>query len=157
MFSPQAGSPAAELAAGITDTDTVIPLVDVSIVPAAPNILTMKGENSFETIIYEEVDEGTNELKQVTRGVEGTAQSWTSGQEIARNMTAQDIQVLQDEIETLIVLTEPLWLQSDDSSIREVTTYQAIETDESTINSATTYNAIETDETEIKEVTTNVS
>ena len=143
MFSPQAGSPAAELAAGITDTDTVIPLVDVSIVPAAPNILTMQGENSFETIIYEEVDEGTNELKQVTRGVEGTAQSWTSGQEIARNMTAQDIRSIQEMI-TMIAYDFYGQEQETETSMQSTLGENMVET---SINSQSTLgeNMVETE------------
>ena len=135
MFSPQAGSPAAELAADITDTDTVIPLVDVSIVPAAPNILTMQSENSFETIIYEEVDSGTNELKQVTRGVEGTTQSWTTGQEIARNMTAQDIQVLQDLIFDLLMTSN---LVEDEGEVLSAGTLGIYEDEGEVLSASTT-------------------
>jgi len=102
MFSPQAGSPSAELASGIDAEVTVIAVDDVSILPDAPNILTMSDGDSFETVIYQEIDAGTNELKQVTRGVQGTAQSWEIGQNIARLMTAQDVQVLQDNIKTIV-------------------------------------------------------
>ena len=150
MFSPQAGSPAAELAANITDTDTVIPLVDVSIVPAAPNILTMQGENSFETIIYEEVDEGTNELKQVTRGVEGTAQSWTAGQEIARNMTAQDIQVLQNLVFDLLMVSD---LVEDEGKVMSAGTLGIYE-DESDIVLSTGTLGIYEDEGEVLSTST---
>ena len=102
MFAPQAGSPSVELASAIDAEVTIIAVDDVSILPDAPNILTMTDGDSFETVIYQEVDAGTNELRQVTRGVQGTAQSWGAGQEIARLMTAQDIQVLQDNVSGLI-------------------------------------------------------
>ena len=102
MFAPQAGSPSAELASGIDAEANVIEVDDVTILPDAPNILTMTDGDSFETVIYQEVDAGTNELRQVTRGVQGTAQSWGTGQEIARLMTAQDVQVLQDNVSGLI-------------------------------------------------------
>jgi len=102
MFKPQAGSPSSELASGIDDEVTVIEVDDVSILPDAPNILTMVDGDSFETIIYQEVDEETNELRQVTRAVEGTAQSWEAGQEIARLITAQDIDILQNRLSALI-------------------------------------------------------
>ena len=105
MYSPQAGSPATVLSGDIDGVVTTIPVVDVSILPAAPNILTMEKEGSFETIIYEEVDSTTNELKQVTRGVEGTAQSWTAGQGIARNFTARDLKSLQNNLISLQIPT----------------------------------------------------
>ena len=105
MYSPQAGSPATELADNIDDVVTTIPVVDVSVLPEAPNILTLVSGDEFESIIYQEVDSATNELKQVTRGVEGTAQSWTASQEIARNFTARDLKSLQNNLISLQIPT----------------------------------------------------
>jgi len=102
MFAPQAGSPSAELASGIDAEVTVIEVDDVSILPDAPNILTMTDGDSFETVIYQEVDSVTNELKQVTRGVEGQAQSWSMGEEIRRNITARDMLDVQEKVEFLM-------------------------------------------------------
>ena len=108
LFKPQAGSPSTELAADITDTATEITVVDVSVLPEAPNILTMieiEGD-SFESIIYESVDEANNKLTDVTRGVEGQQLAWSTGQEIARNFTAKDLKALQYWVIEAISVTD---------------------------------------------------
>ena len=157
LYSPQAGSLSTTLVNDITDNQTIIEVTDITALPDAPNILTMIDGDNFETILYESIDEVNNELKDITRGVEGTVQSWTAGQEIARNFTAKDLLDAQNEIEKLLILTQELWLQEDESNINEVTTYNAVETDDNSINEVTTYNAVETDESTINSVTTNVS
>lgn len=106
MFKPQAGSPTTELTADITDTATEIPVTDITVLPAPPNILTLVDGANFESVIYNSIDEANNKLTGVTRGVEGTAQSWTSGQEIARNFTSADLRTLQYWVTEAISITD---------------------------------------------------
>lgn len=101
LFKPQAGSPSTSLVNAITDTQTEIEVVDVTILPDPPNILTLTSNDNFETIIYNGIDEAGNLLQNITRGVEGTAQSWESGTTISRLFTAKDLLDLQAEITKL--------------------------------------------------------
>lgn len=102
LYPPQAGSPETKLSADITDTATEIPVIDVTVLPSPPNILTMVDGLNFESIIYKSVDSVNNKLTNVTRGVEGTAQSWNIEQPISRNFTAKDLLDLQNELTTAI-------------------------------------------------------
>ena len=101
MFKPQAGSIGAVLVSDITSSATEIAVDDVSVLPDPPNLLTMFNRNSFETIMYEGIDETNNLIQQITRGVEGTAQTWPADQEIARNFTAMDLKTIHSLITEL--------------------------------------------------------
>ena len=101
MFKPQAGSPSTDLSADITDSDKKIPLIDASVLPDGPNIVTLSANDQFESVIYQSKDEANNKLIEVTRGIEGTAQSWASGTEVARNFTARDLETIQSLLREL--------------------------------------------------------
>lgn len=101
MYSVQTGSPELTLASNIDSTVTTIPLnEDVTQLPDAPNIVTIynTSEETWETIKYESVDTANNELETVTRAFEGTAQSWSSGDTVARLLTSYDIATFKDNI-----------------------------------------------------------
>lgn len=119
MYAPQAGSPATILSSDLNVGDSVISVQDVSVLPEAPNMVTLTGENVFESIVYEAKDETNNELTQITRAVQGTEESWSSGSEIKRTMTAQDIRSLQDWLLSLIVNTG---YGSQEGSIKKTST-----------------------------------
>jgi len=104
IYSPQAGSPAAELTSSMSEDDTEAEVNDVSLLPDPPNILTLVDDEDFETIIYQEIDESNNKIKKITRGVQGEIQSWSSGQEIKRLMTARDFEIIQGWIKDFINL-----------------------------------------------------
>ena len=104
FYPPQAGSPETKLSADITDTATEIPVIDVTVLPSPPNILTMVDGLNFETIIYESIDEVNNLIQNITRGVEGTAQSWGADQEIARYFTAKDLLDIYSALDDLAVI-----------------------------------------------------
>jgi parallel beta-helix repeat protein len=99
MYPGLANSPQTELSAAINDTDVTIPLVDASKLPAAPNIATMGTDETAETILYTGIS--GNDLTGVTRGVEGTAKSWSMGAKVSRNFTNRDYATLKGNIEDL--------------------------------------------------------
>ncbi|MDY8095878.1 glycosyl hydrolase family 28-related protein [Paenibacillus polymyxa] len=97
MYPAQANSPGTELAVTIDATQDIITLIDGSLVPNAPNLLTIGTDESAETIFYG--DKIDNQLFSVTRGFQGMAQSWVAGTKVARNLTAYDIDTIHENIE----------------------------------------------------------
>ena len=97
MFPAQPLSPITELASGITDSQTTIPLVDASVLPDAPNLATIGTEEDAECIKYE--GKNGNDLTDVTRGFEGIAKAWDAGEQVARMLAAHDINSLQNNLE----------------------------------------------------------
>lgn len=102
MYEGLAFSPQTTLTSAIGASEQVIPVADVSVFPDAPNYATIGGsDGNGETILY--TAKTSNSLSGCTRGIEGTAQTWDSGEIISRNWTAQDHNVL---IQNLIALDE---------------------------------------------------
>ncbi|MBO2942816.1 hypothetical protein JJQ72_02300 [Paenibacillus sp. F411] len=99
MYPAQTNSPGTELAMAVDDVQSVIQVVDGSILPAAPNLLTIGTDEAAETIMY--TGKSGNELTNVTRGFQGTAQSWVAGTKVARYFTAYDHNSTVDNIEKL--------------------------------------------------------
>lgn len=97
-YQALAGSPSTVLASNIAAVDTSITVSDASAFSgmALPNLLTIGyTRNSFETVKVTAINSNT---LTVQRGVEGAAQAWNSGTEIARTFTALDWNTLIDEI-----------------------------------------------------------
>lgn len=88
MYPAQVNSPGTELAAAINATQDTIQVADGSVLPDAPNLLTIGTDEAAETILYTE--KTGDELSGVTRGFQGTAQSWAMGTKVARYFTAYD-------------------------------------------------------------------
>ena len=88
MYPAQVNSRQTEIAAAIDAMQVTIPLVDASLVPDAPNLLTIGTDESAETILY--TGKSGNDLTGVTRGFQGTADSWAVGTKVARYFTAYD-------------------------------------------------------------------
>ncbi|WP_431785749.1 hypothetical protein [Paenibacillus lactis] len=88
MYPAQVNSPGTELAAAIDATQDTIQVADGSVLPDAPNLLTIGTDEAAETILYTE--KTGDELSGVTRGFQGTAQSWVMGTKVARYFTAYD-------------------------------------------------------------------
>ena len=102
MYSADINSDVASLAVSITDTETTISVDDVSKLPTPPNLAVIGPDtNNPETILYESVDATNNNLTTVTRGFQGTAQSWSAEQEIARYFTAKDLLDVQELVTEL--------------------------------------------------------
>lgn len=93
MYEGLPFSPQTTLTNAISEAETVIPVADVSVFPDAPNYATIAGnDGDGETILY--TAKTGSALSGCTRGVEGTAKRWDSGEIISRNWTAKDHNVL---------------------------------------------------------------
>ena len=90
MYPAKVNSPTTQLASSITATQTSIPVQDVSVLPAAPNLATIGRDVDAETILYTGVDTVNNTITGVTRGFQGTARAWSAGEQIGRFYTAYD-------------------------------------------------------------------
>lgn len=96
MYPAQVNSPQTELSESIGATDVTIPVINASLLPAAPNLLVIGTDESAETIRY--TGKSGNTLTGVIRGVEGTAKNWNAGSKIARNFTAADYEAMRANI-----------------------------------------------------------
>lgn len=81
-------SPQTTLTSNLGEADTIINVEDASVFPEPPNFATIGTDEDGETVLYAAKGEGL--LSGCTRGVEGTAKAWKSGEVIARNFTAKD-------------------------------------------------------------------
>lgn len=100
MYKAIPFSPVTTLTESIGDGDTVIPVANVGAFPEAPNIAVIGGVNEeSETILY--AAKTSNALSGCTRGVEGTAKSWSKGETISRNYTAKDHDSFAENIKEL--------------------------------------------------------
>lgn len=100
MYEGLAFSPQTTLADSISVSASVIPVSDVSVFPEAPNYATIGGnDGEGETVLY--TAKTASALSGCTRGVEGTAKRWDSGEIISRNWTAADHNVLIANLKAL--------------------------------------------------------
>ena len=100
MYEGLPFSPQTTLTNAISEAETVIPVADVSVFPDAPNYATIAGnDGDGETILY--TAKTGSALSGCTRGVEGTAKRWDSGEIISRNWTAKDHNVLIANLKAL--------------------------------------------------------
>ena len=100
MYEGLPFSPQTTLTSAIGASEQVIPVADVSVFPDAPNYATIAGsDGDGETILY--TAKTGSALSGCTRGVEGTAKRWDSGEIISRNWTAKDHNVLIQNLKAL--------------------------------------------------------
>ena len=100
MYSGKVNSPQTEISSSINDTVTTINLVDGTVLPDAPNLAVIGTDrDTAETILYG--GKSGNQLTSVTRGFQGTARSWNSGEIVARNFTAYDYDTVKENISTV--------------------------------------------------------
>ena len=100
MYKAIPFSPVASLTDDIGDGDTIIPVSDVDAFPDAPNLAVIGGvDTQSETILY--TAKSGSALSGCTRGVEGTAKAWSTGEVISRNFTAKDHDVFIANIQEL--------------------------------------------------------
>ena len=92
-------SPKTTITEDINAGSTVIKVADTSVFPDAPNLATIGTDEDAETILYSA--KSGDSLSGCTRGVEGTAKSWSSGAIIARNFTAVEYGYIVDNIKQL--------------------------------------------------------
>lgn len=99
MYKGIAFSPKTTITEDINAGSTVIKVADASVFPEAPNLATIGTDEDAETILYSA--KSSDSLSGCTRGVEGTAKSWSSGALIARNFTAVEYGYIVDNIKQL--------------------------------------------------------
>ena len=100
LYSAQANSPQTTISANITNSATTISVVDGSVLPSAPNLLTLGfNTNAPETVLM--TSKSGNTLT-VTRNIEGINKAWNTGTSIARVFTAKDY----NDMKTVVELTQ---------------------------------------------------
>ena len=99
MYTPQNNGPHTALAETINAAQTDITVVDASVLPAAPNMLTIGTGEDAELVL---MSAKTGNILTVTRGYNGTtAKSWEADEWVYRAITAQDVSALQANINAI--------------------------------------------------------
>lgn len=100
MYPGQANSPETTLAGSLTSSGTTATVLDGSVLPAAPNYLTIGGDtSSAETVLMTAKDGNTITIQ---RGQNGTApRVWEKGDIVGRYFTAADHDALIENINRL--------------------------------------------------------
>ena len=100
MYPAQANSPETSLSGALTAAGTTVNVVDGSVLPEAPNLLTIGADGSTAETVLMTAKNG-NALT-VTRAQNGTtARAWSAGDVIARYFTAADQTAIQENIKKL--------------------------------------------------------
>lgn len=100
MYKPQNNGPHTMLAATINASQVSITVENASILPDAPNVLTIGTEEDAELV---KLESKTGNILSVTRGFNGTTpKAWDSGAWIYRAITAQDIEELQERTKKIV-------------------------------------------------------
>ena len=99
MYQAIVNSPSSGLVSSINIGDSTIELEDSSVLPDAPNILTIGEGDDAETCIYDNI---TGDVVNILmRGFQGTAKSWDAGTPVSRNFTAYDYDTLRQNLNSL--------------------------------------------------------
>jgi hypothetical protein len=117
MYAGQVNSRQTEIAVAITAAVATISVLDASVLPAAPNIVTIGSDETAETILY--TGKTGNDLTGCTRGFQGTAKAWGVGNVIGRMFTSYDYDTILANIGDILIQ-----IQSKDAkdSVRATTT-----------------------------------
>ena len=104
MYPPQNNSPYTTLEEAIGAGETSVTVADASVLPDAPNLLTIGTEENAEVVL---MTAKTGNILTVQRGVYGTtAGEWGKDERIYRAITAKDLGDLQDNVKALKTETE---------------------------------------------------
>jgi len=98
MYPGMVNSPETTITNGISESDTIIYVLDPTRVPEPPNLMTLGTGTNAETIKVTEINDSAITVE---RGFQGVAKSWPAGTVIARNFTEYDYQAIKDNIEDL--------------------------------------------------------
>ncbi|WP_405117851.1 pyocin knob domain-containing protein [Paenibacillus sp. FSL H8-0317] len=99
MYPAAVNSRQTELAEAINDSQTSFTVLDGSVLPPAPNLLSLGTDESAETVLY--TGKTGNEITGVTRGFESGAASWAAGTKLSRYFTAHDHDTFRENITDL--------------------------------------------------------
>lgn len=111
MYRGKAFSPFTTLKNNIGSADVVIEVTDASVLPEAPNFITISSSDEGETIKY--IAKAGNVLNGCIRGIEGTARAWNKDDMVARNFTAVDLDTLQDNVRDLVTSVDSKVAKAD--------------------------------------------
>ena len=100
MYPAQANSPETSLSGALTAAGTTVNVVDGSVLPEAPNLLTIGADGSTAETVLMTAKNGN--VLTVTRAQNGTtARAWSAGDVSARYFTAADQTAMQENIKQL--------------------------------------------------------
>ena len=100
MYPAQANSPETSLSGALTAAGTTVNVIDGSVLPEAPNLLTIGADGSTAETVLMTAKNGN--VLTVTRAQNGTtARAWSAGDVIARYFTAADQTAMQENIKKL--------------------------------------------------------
>ena len=100
MYPAQPNTPETTLAGALTTSDTSVTVLDGSILPDAPNILTIGADTTTAETVLMTAKAGN--VLTIERGYDGTTpRSWTKGDIIGRYFTAADQTALQENVKAL--------------------------------------------------------
>ena len=100
MYPAQANSPETSLSGALTAAGTTVNVVDGSVLPEAPILLTIGADGSTAETVLMTAKNGN--VLTVTRAQNGTtARAWSAGDVIARYFTAADQTAMQENIKKL--------------------------------------------------------
>ena len=100
MYPAQANSPETSLSGALTAAGTTVNVVNGSVLPEAPNLLTIGADGSTAETVLMTTKNGN--VLTVTRAQNGTtARAWSAGDVIARYFTAADQTAMQENIKKL--------------------------------------------------------
>ena len=100
MYPAQANSPETSLSGALTAAGTTVSVIDGSVLPDAPNLLTIgAGGNTAETVLMTAKDGNTLTVERAQNGT--TARAWAAGDSIGRYFTAADQAAVQENITKL--------------------------------------------------------
>lgn len=100
MYPAQANTPETTLAGALTTSDTSVTVLDGSILPDAPNLLTIGADTTTAETVLMTAKDGN--VLTIERGYNGTSpRSWTKGDIIGRYFTAADQTAVQENIKAL--------------------------------------------------------
>lgn len=104
MYPAASNSPGTELSAAITASATSLTVLATTVLPPAPNLVTIGTDETAEVVRYTEVSGNT---LTVERGVGGTvAKAWPKAAKVARYFTAYDHEAFRQNIVDLYTQTE---------------------------------------------------
>ena len=98
MYKGLVNSPETTITNNISESDTIIYVLDPARVPELPNLMTLGTGTNAETV---KVTEISGSAITVERGFQGIAKSWPAGTVIARNFTEYDYAAFKANIEEL--------------------------------------------------------
>ncbi len=97
MYEGKNNSPVTDITSAISATDQIIPVTDISVFPAAPNLATIGSDENAEVIRYNGID--GNSLTGCERGFGDTeAKAWPSSSVISRQITKYDMDTLRGNV-----------------------------------------------------------